>query len=684
MRRLRPVDGVGWFITSLGAFLCSALGLVWLMSPLGDGLSRLSYDLLQRWTSDRSAVPKELVIVSMDDRSFVELGQDPTRYWDRSLHTRLIQTLTEQGAKVIAFDVLFNAPDSSKAKDLELAEAMRRHGNVVIASQSNSQTNGSLLRVEEPLLPAEVFLEQATWGSAEFDPDSDGIIRRIRDRDPFVSLARRAAERFGGAPSIRLDRSWLRYFGPAETLHTVSYHDVLKPSALPEGWCRGKIVWVGHGRITPPTNASIPDQFRTPLGLMSGVEIHATLCANLLHTSAWREASPWSELGVILAMGIALGVSAFLRDARKAIGLQLGLIGIVGAWVWVGLRHQQVWSPWLIPAAVQFPFAAAWTAVAHFTILRKENRELSKAKLSLERKLDSYPDHTPAGARLHTLSGAPVQQTSLLIPDYTLIKVIGSGAYGEVWLARSLVGNHVAIKVLFRDRFDDAEPYEREFRGIKRFMSAIGTHPGWVHVLHVGRIDSLSCFYYVMELADDATSPPGSRFDPESYVPKTLRSLLDQRGHLPPTECIELGIALAEALQHLHQEDLIHRDIKPANIIFVRGLPRFADVGLVTTIARPGEELTQVGTLGYVAPEGPGTAVADLYGLGKLLYVCTTGKAVREFPEPPTGLYGREDSPALSGLNDILLKVCETSPDARFKSARSLAEALEQLRHTKY
>jgi len=57
----------------------------------------------------------------------------------------------------------------------------------------------------------------------------------------------------------------------------------------------------------------------------------------------------------------------------------------------------------------------------------------------------------------------------------------------------------------------------------------------------------------------------------------------------------------------MHQQHLIHRDIKPSNIIFVRGVPKFADIGLVTEIATKGEEVTYLGTRGYIAPEGPGT-----------------------------------------------------------------------------
>jgi hypothetical protein len=52
------------------------------------------------------------------------------------------------------------------------------------------------------------------------------------------------------------------------------------------------------------------------------------------------------------------------------------------------------------------------------------------------------------------------------IPDHTLIRCIGEGACGEVWLARSALGTLRAVKIIYRSRFKDDRPYEREFDGI--------------------------------------------------------------------------------------------------------------------------------------------------------------------------------------------------------------------------
>src|SRR6185503_11092247 len=89
------------------------------------------------------------------------------------------------------------------------------------------------------------------------------------------------------------------------------------------------------------------------------------------------------------------------------------------------------------------------------------------------------------------------------IPDHELIRCVGRGAYGEVWLARDVIGSFHAVKVVYRNTFIRVEPFQREFHGIQKFTPISRQHPGWVDILHVGRNDAQGCFYYIMELGDD-------------------------------------------------------------------------------------------------------------------------------------------------------------------------------------
>src|SRR5258706_8783443 len=115
------------------------------------------------------------------------------------------------------------------------------------------------------------------------------------------------------------------------------------------------------------------------------------------------------------------------------------------------------------------------------------------------------------------LSGPPLMRIpgpAPQIPDHEMVRCIGQGSYGEVWLARNAVGTWRAVKVVYRQNFKDARPYEREFTGIQSYEPISRSNEGLIDVLQIGRNDSAGYFYYVMELADSAD--PGDDGEPVS------------------------------------------------------------------------------------------------------------------------------------------------------------------------
>ena len=264
------------------------------------------------------------------------------------------------------------------------------------------------------------------------------------------------------------------------------------------------------------------------------------------------------------------------------------------------------------------------------------------------------------------------------IPDLEMLRIIGKGAYGEVWLARTVTGACRAVKVVWHEDFDDERSFTREFEGVLNYEPIARGNPGLVHILHVGRRDGeYPCYYYVMELADDAYT--GIHISPEEYIPRTLLSDMQLYGHrpLPLDYVLEVGSQLAHALAGLHAEELTHRDVKPANVVFVNGRAKLADAGLVA----PNSRRSFVGTEGYIPPDGPGTPRADVYALAKVLYEIATGKDRLDFPELPAELPEGASHRRWLKFNDIICAAAEpVIGKSSIISAQVMAERLDALR----
>jgi WD40 repeat protein len=257
------------------------------------------------------------------------------------------------------------------------------------------------------------------------------------------------------------------------------------------------------------------------------------------------------------------------------------------------------------------------------------------------------------------------------IPDYRLVRRIGEGSFGEVWLARNVLGGHRAVKIVHR-RTSGAH-FDREFDGIRLFADVCLGNPGQLAVLHVGRRDEEGFFYYVMELADDAVR--GRDMNEDEYLPLTLDEERRRRQHTV-VETIRIGVALGQSLAFLHGKGLVHRDVKPSNVVVVSGVYKLADVGLMEASAT---DSTPIGTKGYVPEEEAGTPAVDIYALGKVLYEVVNRRDRMDFPTltplPPKST----ELAAFSGLNRIILRACDPDPKARYPSMQEMVDDLQLL-----
>ena len=647
---------------ALGGALVALLGwqLCWL--PLGQSLAHFSYDLPFVFTEP--GAPAKVVLVELDEVSYTELRQTYGQTWDRRLHAQLLDHLRADGASLVVFDVTFTDPGPDAAADLELARAIRAQGRVVLAADMDrSRRNGI---VGERIFPPNDVLRAATsnWGPTQAEVE-DGVVRKIfRGSEQKPALAWVAAS-LADASALRTNgdhfaERWVRYYGPGGTLPHVSYSQA---THQPAGFYRGKTVFIG-GRPKTRFVAEEVDEFLTPWRLhgqpqISGLELTATEFLNLSRGEFLRRLPVGGEFTLLALLGILAGAGLACARPGRAVFLAAAGVCVVVVLAFILFFNGSLWLNWAVAALVQIPCALTWSLGWHWRQLKKEKDWLETPLPDLWDVLAAEKSSSPALVAAATTEAAPA------IPDHEMLRLVGRGAYGDVWLARDVLGSFHAVKIIRRMAFDHADPYDREFRGLQKFTPISRAHPGLVHILHVGRNTAADYFYYIMEAGDDEKS--GTAIEPATYTPRNLGRDLHRRAPLPPSECIEIVAALCEALEFLHGQGLIHRDIKPANIIFVNGRPKLADIGLVTEIGQRHHQVSQVGTEGYLPPEGPGTAAGDLFALGKVL---------AEMLRPRSEASPVSVDAAQEQLLSIIKQACAPSPAKRFASARAMREAL--------
>ena len=636
VRRLRQASGVACVVALIGAASC------WFR--IGEGLS---FDLLSVFTSPTS--PTNAIILSMDELSYEALKQTYGSNWNRSVHADLLRYLKKDGSGPVIFDTFL--PDASTpTEDADFASAIKEHGRVILAA-ALSEIAGRLAGTA-PRRPFSNFVDVALgWGVSDATLDFDLVVRRhALDGDLYKSLASAA---FAVLRPEETNRSatadrWLRYYSGLQKL---SYYSATNQAP---GFFKDKIVVIG-GKPGTKFQFEEADEFRIPNGdLVSGVDIHTTMLLNLLNRDWLVRLPPWAEFIAVIVFSLLIGFGLRLLKpipgALAGIGCAL-LLGAVGV---LCVAQFHAWFPWATLAGVVVP--GAW--IASLAVYKGELR-VARSEYS------DPPAPLPAGT-----------ESAPHVPGYALLRCIGRGAYGEVWLARNHIGTYNAVKVVFRNRLPEARAYEREFRGIRRYTPVSLRHPGLVKILHVGRDDNAQYFHYVMELGDDEVA--GQEINPETYQPRNFAKDLAKNGHLSVPKCIAMGIALCKPLEFLHAKRLMHRDIKPANIIFVDGIPKLADVGLVTEYTRNPDDMSYMGTEGYMA-ESPTKPSSDIYSFGKVLYEALTGLDRRQFPALPDWISSNNDVAEFMALNSIILRCCDRNPAKRYQHGGELHEALLEL-----
>ena len=266
-------------------------------------------------------------------------------------------------------------------------------------------------------------------------------------------------------------------------------------------------------------------------------------------------------------------------------------------------------------------------------------------------------------------------------PRYRVLRLLGRGGMGEVWLAEHRVMQRmVALKVIRRDLLDSPSLAERFKREV--LATAKLSHAHIVAALDAEQAGDIH--FLVMEFVDGSS----------------VAAHLHAHGMLPVAEACGIARQAALALQHAHEQGLVHRDIKPENLLRSGdGTVKVADFGLARLLRGPEAASSAatsagllLGTVDYIAPEQANDPTragirADIYSLGCTLYQLLTGQV----PYPGGGVLDklaghmggrpmrlgqlRPDVPLV--LCRVVERMMAADPEKRFAAPGEAAAALE-------
>lgn len=672
------------------------------------------------------APPDDIVILAMDDESFGQAEYyraNPEQYsylapiagspWQRTAHAIAIERLLEAGAKAVAVDILmFSDSSYGPADDQALADVLARYGDRVVLASSVDDAQlrqGALVRPTQPL--PKLLNTPVHTGNINFpiEPDGrihrhgrtylDGLIASQADLDP--GAIGNEAENTQSFAEATLDAAgvdhppyqgdFMDFYGPTRSFNHIPFWHVLDPDPwanyLDNGrYFQDKIVLIGG------TAKFLQDFHQAPFSetllhpeTMAGVEILATDIANLRDGQALRMGIPDPWLRGLLVLGGGAGFVLLLRRFNRPIARLGWTAASLGGWFWVSYGAF-VGAGLLLPTGA--PIVGLMVLGSTYIVADIVTEQLRKQRL--RQTLEQYVT-SPIVQEIISqqddlqdlLKLREAEVIGLLLANrYRIVRLLGSGGFGETYVAEDTQrpGSPICVVKQLRIISNDPRAHRlgrRFFEGEAETLEKLGHHPQIPRLL--AYFEAQNSFYLVEEMIEGCL----------------LKDELASRRPMPQTYVLDLLLGLLPVVAFVHDQGVIHRDIKPSNIIRREAdgqlvLIDFGAVKLISNkLADTGVNLTStstigVGTQGYMPSEqsaGLPKFGSDLYALGITAIEALTGIPAYALRRDVNGeLLWRHEAPNLDPrFGDIVTRLVLYDFTDRYQRAEEVLADLSSV-----
>ncbi|MGD1899980.1 MAG: CHASE2 domain-containing protein [Phormidesmis sp.] len=672
------------------------------------------------------AAPENVVILAIDEESLSQ-GQhyrdDPERYevlepiaswpWKREAYAKVIDRLMSAGAKTVALDILFTEDSAhGAADDVAFTQVLTEYNERVVLASKYGNLGLEQGDLFQPFLPLPQFQDAGVrLGSINFHIEHNQQIHRlgqtflaealpqptrafavIEDRDIFDVAPRSFAQatlEAANVPYADEPQENIFFHGPRGTFEQVPFWYVLDDdqwqNRLQSGqFFEDKIVIIGS------TAAASQDFHQAPFSQsmlypypMAGVEILANAIATLEQDISPTRAIKRPALNALVVLGLGLLIAALINKTQRHSRRALIAGGGLSAWLMISYIAFVAGNIILITGTPIF-------AISSFGLLdfgisftgdrfRRKRLRTTLARYATSPLVQEIISQQDDFQDLLDVYRADIIG-KLLQTRYRILEVIGSGGFGETYLAQDTLrpGNPVCVVKQLKIISDNPKSHYLARRLFKEEAVALGTlgEHGQIPRL-LAYFEEQQTFYLVQEM----------------IVGTLLRDILARNRPLSPKAVVKLLSDLLPVISFVHSQGVIHRDIKPSNIIHRSKDDRYVliDFGAVKTISnRLPESATKmpstvgIGTQGYMPSEqsaGMPSERSDIYALGITAIEALTGRPPHAFKRSEDGeiIWSHTIEDISADLSSVINKMVRYDFNKRYASSEEVLSALKQI-----